>query len=63
MGVRVGTWDGAVCTPTFGANAAGPGSSAILISGIVNAGAYCVIVSDVTGQLGPVAYTIKVDHF
>jgi hypothetical protein len=63
MGLTVGTWSGSTCTPTFGANAAAPASSAILISGIVNAGMYCVIVSDVTTQLGPVAYSVTVAHF
>jgi hypothetical protein len=63
MGVAVGTWSGSTCTPTAGANTAAAASSAILVSGIVNAGTYCVIVSDVTTQLGPVAYTISVVHF
>jgi hypothetical protein len=36
-----------------------PGQS---LSGNLNAGTYCVVVSDVTNQLGPVAYAVAVSH-
>lgn len=32
------------------------------LSGSLAAGEYCVQVSDVTGQVGPVAFSIKVEH-
>jgi len=63
MGVAVGTPSGTTCT--LGAGnvpallQAGANSS---LSGTAGSGAYCVQVSDVTNQQGPVAFTIVVSH-
>ncbi len=63
MGVAVGT-------PAAGACALGAGNVPILlqaganstISGTAASGLYCVQVSDVTNQSGPVAFTVVVQH-
>ena len=63
MGVTVGTQTGTTCT-------LGAGNTPVLlqasatstISGSLAAGSYCVQVSDVTNQKGPVAYTVVVMH-
>jgi len=63
MGVAVGT-------PTAGACSLGTGNVPALLqaganstlSGTAASGLYCVQVSDVTNQLGPVAFTVVVQH-
>jgi hypothetical protein len=63
MGVAVGT-------PAAGACSLGTGNVPALLqagansslSGTAAAGLYCVQVSDVTNQLGPVAFTVVVQH-
>jgi hypothetical protein len=63
MGVAVGT-------PAAGACSLGTGNIPALLqaganstlSGTAAAGLYCVQVSDVTNQLGPVAFTVVVQH-
>src|SRR5262249_3144001 len=63
MGVAVGT-------PAAGACSLGTGNVPALlqaganstISGTAASGLYCVQVSDVTNQLGPVAFTVVVQH-
>jgi hypothetical protein len=63
MGVAVGTPSAGACT--LGAGnvpalfQAGANSS---LSGTAASGVYCVQVSDVTNQLGPVAFTVVVQH-
>ena len=63
MGVAVGNPSGASCALGTGnvpnLLQAGANSS---ISGTAAAGLYCVQVSDVTNQLGPVAFTVVVAH-
>jgi hypothetical protein len=63
MGVAVGT-------PTAGTCSLGTGNVPVLlqaganssISGTAASGLYCVQVSDVTNQAGPVAFTVVVSH-
>jgi hypothetical protein len=63
MGVAVGT-------PAAGACSLGTGNVPVLlqaganssISGTAASGLYCVQVSDVTNQVGPVAFTVVVSH-
>src|SRR5262245_50429509 len=63
MGIAVGS-------PSAGACALAAGNVPILlqsgansaISGSAAAGVYCVQVSDVTNQLGPVAFTVVIQH-
>jgi hypothetical protein len=62
VGLGIGTPSGAACSLlTNGFTIAQAGSTAQL-SGSVQAGNYCVQVSDVTNQLGPVAYAVAVTH-
>jgi hypothetical protein len=62
MGVGLGSASGSSCTLLSNAFATAQPSSTVVLSGSVNAGAYCVQVSDVTNQLGPVAYAVVVNH-
>jgi hypothetical protein len=61
MGIGVGTPTGGTCTLPSGSPPAllSAGASST-ISGALNAGAYCVQVSDQTVQQGPVAYTLVI---
>jgi hypothetical protein len=62
MGLAVGTSSISGCTALANAyTTAQPGASPQL-SGQLGAGSYCVIVSDVTNQIGPVAYAVSVAH-
>ena len=61
MGLAVGTPSGSTCVPLTNGSTTGASGVASL-SGSVAAGNYCVAVSDVTGQLGPVAYAVAVNH-
>jgi hypothetical protein len=62
MGLAVGSSSISGCTALTNAyTTAQPGASPQL-SGSLSAGTYCVIVSDVTNQLGPVAYAVSVAH-
>ena len=61
MGVAVGTVTGSTCGNVTGGTTA-VGSSATVLSGSVAAGTYCVVITDVTSQLGPVAYAVAVSH-
>ena len=62
LGVAVGAASGTTCTPLANASAIAQASSAAILSGSVAAGAYCVQLSDVTNQVGPVAYAVAVVH-
>ena len=48
------------CTLSAGVNPNLVQPGATGLSGTLNAGAYCVQISDATVQLGPVAYTIVI---
>ena len=61
MGMGVGTPSGSSCTLLANAFTTGAAGSASL-NGSIAAGNYCVQVSDITGQLGPVAYAVAVTH-
>jgi len=62
MGIGLGTPSGSSCTLMSNAFSPAQPSSAVVLSGAVNAGTYCVQVSDVSNQLGPVAYALVVNH-
>jgi hypothetical protein len=63
MGIAVGTQTGTTCALGSGNTPQLLQASATsTISGTLAAGAYCVQVSDVTNQKGPVAYTLVVLH-
>ena len=62
MGLGLGTPSGTTCAVlTNGFTTASPGGSPQL-NGTLNAGTYCVQVSDITNQVGPVAYAVAVAH-
>lgn len=62
MGLGVGTPSGGACT-NIGSNfVTAQGGSSPQLSGALSAGSYCVQVSDVTNQLGPVSYAVAVNH-
>jgi hypothetical protein len=62
MGLGIGTPSGSSCTLMSNAFTTAQPSSAVALSGTVAAGSYCIQVSDVTNQLGPVSYAIVVSH-
>lgn len=64
MGVGVGTVTSGTCTLLSGAFTTAQAGSAPLLSGSgVAAGTYCVLVADVSSQLGPVTYAVAVSHY
>jgi hypothetical protein len=60
MGLAVGAPGPGTCTLSAGQSPSLIQAGATGISGTLNAGAYCVQISDQTVQLGPVAYTIVI---
>jgi hypothetical protein len=62
MGLGVGIVASETCTLLTNAYTIGPGSTSTYLSGTLSAGSYCVQVSDVTNQLGPVSYSVAVSH-
>ncbi|HZT77998.1 MAG TPA: hypothetical protein VFA27_15195 [Vicinamibacterales bacterium] len=62
MGLAVGTSSITGCTPLANSFTTAQASGTPQLSGSLAAGAYCVIVSDVTNQVGPVAYAVAVSH-
>ena len=64
MGLGVGTVTDGACTLVSGAyTTAQAGASPQLSGSSVSAGTYCVQLSDVTNQLGPVSYAVAVAHY
>jgi hypothetical protein len=64
MGLGVGSVTDGVCTLVSGAyTTAQAGASPQLSGSSVSAGTYCVQLSDVTNQLGPVSYAVAVAHY
>ena len=62
MGLGVGTPSGTACAIINYGSTITQGGSAAQLAGSLSAGPYCVQVSDVTSQLGPVAYAVAVVH-
>jgi hypothetical protein len=62
MGLGIGTVTNGTCTPFSNAFVTAQASSTPQLTGGLNAGSYCVQVSDVTSQVGPVAYALAVSH-
>ncbi|MGH9411220.1 MAG: hypothetical protein ACRD1V_17420 [Vicinamibacterales bacterium] len=62
MGLGVGTPSGGACTGIGSNFVTAQGGSTAQLSGSLSAGSYCVQVSDVTSQLGPVTYAVAVAH-
>ena len=60
MGLAVGSPTGGTCAVSAGVTPQLVQAGATGISGTLNAGTYCVQVSDVTVQQGPVAYTLVI---
>jgi len=62
MGLAVGTIAGGVCTQMANSFTTAQGGSQPQLTGSLTAGSYCVLVSDVSSQLGPVAFAVAVSH-
>ena len=64
MGIALGTPSGSTCNTSAFTNATttAQGGSTPNLSGSLAVGTYCVQVSDVTNQIGPVAYALAVTH-
>jgi hypothetical protein len=65
VGVTIGTPGPAnnPCSPLVAVQVATQSSAPIAaLTGTINAGTYCVLISDVTNQLGPVSYAVAVTH-
>jgi hypothetical protein len=59
VGLAIGTWDGAVCTPLAERTDA---TTFTVIAGTALAGEFCVRIFDAGGVSDPVEYQIQVDH-
>ncbi len=62
MGLAVGSSSITGCTPLANSFTTAQASGTAQLTGSLNAGSYCVIVSDITNQVGPVAYAVAVSH-
>ena len=62
MGLGIGQVSNNACTLLTNAFTTAQAGSAAQLSGSLSAGAYCVKVSDVSNQLGPVSYAVAVTH-
>ena len=63
MGLGLGSWSNGTCTTQPNTFTTAQGGSIAQINGTISAGSYCVQVSDVTNQLGPVAYAVALSHY
>ena len=62
MGMGVGTVSAGTCALLTNAFTTAQAGSSPQLSGTLSVGTYCVQVSDVTNQFGPVAYAVAVSH-
>jgi len=62
MGLGVGTLVDSVCIVPSNAFTITQAGTTAQLAGTLDAGTYCVQVSDVTTQQGPVAFSVKVTH-
>ena len=62
MGIGIGTTGSGSCALIPNASAVTPAGSSVQVSGILSPGTFCVLVSDVGNQTGPVAWTATVTH-
>ncbi len=66
VGLGVGTLSAGVCTPFQNTAVAVTASTTPQISGVANAGSYCVTVFDIGGTSalpGPISYSVSVSHY
>jgi len=63
MGLGLGSWSNGTCTSQPSTFTTAQSGSVAQISGTISAGSYCVQVSDVTNQLGSVAYAVALSHY
>jgi hypothetical protein len=62
MGLGIGTITNDTCTLLTGAFATAQAGATPQLTGTLNPGTYCVQVSDVTNELGPVSFAVAVEH-
>jgi hypothetical protein len=63
MGLGVGVYDGTACTLLTGGSVVTPALTTAQLAGVLNAGAYCVMVFDAGNQTTPVTYSVTVNHY
>jgi hypothetical protein len=63
MGLGVGTYANSTCTLLSNGSVSTAAGASPQLSGAVNAGSYCVQVSDVGNQTAPVTYSVTVVHY
>ena len=63
MGLGLGTFANGTCTLLSNAFTIAQAGASPQLGGTIASGSYWVQVSDVTNQLGPVAYAVAVSHF
>ena len=62
MGLGAGTFSNGVCTVALTSYVATVAGSSPQLVGSLPEGTYCIQVSDVTAQVGPVAFSVTVTH-
>ena len=62
MGIGIGTVTNGACVLLANAFTTAQAGSSPQLSGTLAAGTYCIQVSDVSSQLGPVAFAVAVSH-
>ena len=62
MGLGAGTPANGTCVVPLGSYVVTTAGTTPHLSGSLSAGVYCVQVSDVTGQVGPVAFSVTIQH-
>jgi len=63
MGLGVGTPSASTCALLTGGYVTTPAGATAQLSGTIAAGSYCVVVSDVGNQTGPITYGVTVTHY
>lgn len=62
-GIGLGTPSGTTCTLLSGAYVVLPASTIAQLSGTVQAGTYCIAISDAGNQAAPITYAVTVTHY
>ncbi|HVZ22723.1 MAG TPA: hypothetical protein VG871_16735 [Vicinamibacterales bacterium] len=62
-GLGIGTYAGTTCTPISSATTLAQAGSTAQLTGVLDAGSYCVEVYDVGNQTAAATYTVTVSHF
>jgi hypothetical protein len=63
MGLGIGSFSSSTCTLLSGGSVLAQAGAIAQLTGTVNAGSYCVMVSDAGNQVAPVTYAVTVTHY